>query len=86
MAKKNNKINRERKIGKQNIEKKSPTNQKHKNTIWTIIILLILVVFFIVNNTRPEPEQGPLPPNYTPVVPQTNNNWLIIKKEEVNGK
>ncbi len=74
MAKKSNKINRERKIGKQNIEKKTLINPKHKNSIWTIIILLILVVFFIVNNTRPEPAQGPLPPNYTPVAPQTNNN------------
>lgn len=74
MAKKNNKTNRERKIGKQSLEKKPLIDPKHKNTIWTIIILLILLTFFIVNNTRTVPEEGPLPPNYSPAQQQTNSN------------
>jgi hypothetical protein len=36
MAKKNN-INRERKIGKQAIEKKPTLDPKLKSTIWTVI-------------------------------------------------
>ena len=35
MAKKNNNINRERKIGKQVVEKKPLIDPKLKNTIWT---------------------------------------------------
>lgn len=62
MAKKNN-INRERKIGKQVIEKKPLIDPKIKSTIWTVITLIILLVFFIINNTRTEPEEGPYPPN-----------------------
>lgn len=82
MAKKNNNINRERKIGKQSTEKKSLIDPKHKNTIWTIVILIILLVFFIINNTRKEPEQGPYPPNYNPA--QTKSlNWKIITKENI---
>ena len=65
MAKKNNNINRVRKIGKQTTEKKPLMDPKLKNTIWTIITLIILLVFFIINNTRTEPEEGPYPPNYT---------------------
>jgi uncharacterized integral membrane protein len=72
MAKKSNKPNRERKIGKQAVEKKPLIDPKHKNTIWTVIILLILLVFFIINNTRKEPAEGPYPPNYNPT--QTQNN------------
>lgn len=67
MAKKNNNINRERKIGKQVITKKPSIDPKLKNTIWTIITIVILLIFFIINNTRTEPEEGPYPPNYTPV-------------------
>jgi len=62
MAKKNN-IYRERKIGKQVIEKKPLIDPKIKSTIWTVITLIILLVFFIINNTRTEPEEGPYPPN-----------------------
>ena len=65
MAKKNNNINRERKIGKQVVTKKPLIDPKLKNTILTIITLIILLVFFIINNTRTEPEEGPYPPNYT---------------------
>ena len=54
MAKKNNNINRERKIGKQVIEKKPGMDPKLKSTIWTVITIIVLVVFFIVNNTRTE--------------------------------
>ena len=75
MAKKNNKTSRERKIGKQSLEKKPLINPKHKNTIWTIVILLILLAFFIVNNTRTVPKEGPLPPNYNPAQNQTNINY-----------
>lgn len=71
MAKKNN--TRERKIGKQTVEKKHLIDPKHKNTIWTVIFLLVLLVFFIINNTRNEPEQGPYPPNYKQS--QTQNNF-----------
>lgn len=71
MAKKNN--TRERKIGKQTVEKKHLIDPKHKNTIWTVIFLLVLLVFFIINNTRKEPEQGPYPPNYKQS--QTQNNF-----------
>ena len=72
MAKKSSNTNRERKIGKQTVEKKHVIDPKHKNTIWTVVIILILLVFFIINNTRKEPEQGPYPPNYKPV--QTQNS------------
>jgi len=65
MAKKNN-INRERKIGKQVIEKKPGMDPKLKSTIWTVITIIVLLIFFIVNNTRTEPEEGPYPPNYIP--------------------
>lgn len=74
MAKQNNRPNRERKIGKQTIQKKPLIDPKHKNTIWTVIILLILLVFFIVNNTRKEPEEGPYPPNYKQTQTQTNSD------------
>ncbi|MDP2363231.1 MAG: hypothetical protein Q8M94_05630 [Ignavibacteria bacterium] len=66
MAKKNN-INRERKIGKQVVEKKPLIDPKVKSTIWTVITLIILLVFFIINNTRTEPDEGPYPPNSTPI-------------------
>lgn len=71
MAKKSN-INRERKIGKQSVEKKPLIDHKTKNMIWTIVTIIILLIFFIVNNTRTEPEEGPYPPNYKPE--QTNNS------------
>ena len=71
MAKKVNNFNRERKIGKQSIEKKPLIDHKKKNMIWTIITIIVLLIFFIVNNTRNEPEEGPYPPNYKPQ--QTSN-------------
>ncbi len=64
---------RERKIGKQVIEKKPRFDPKLKNTIWTVIIIVTLLVFFIINNTRTEPEEGPYPPNYTPSQVNINN-------------
>ena len=64
---------RERKIGKQIIEKKPLIDPKLKNTIWTVITIIVLLVFFIINNTRTEPEEGPYPPNYTPSQVDTNN-------------
>jgi len=67
MAKKNNNTNRERKIGKQVITKKPLIDPKLKNTIWTILTIIVLLIFFIINNTRTEPEEGPYPPNYTPL-------------------
>jgi len=73
MAKKSNKSNRERKIGKQSVAKKPLIDPKYKSTIWTVIILIVLLIFFIVNNTRKEPEQGPYPPNYNPTHSQTNS-------------
>jgi hypothetical protein len=76
MAKKNNKTNRERKIGKQSVEKKPLINPKYKNTFWTVVILIVLLIFFIVNNTRKEPEQGPYPPNYNSTQSQTNSDNL----------
>lgn len=72
MAKKINNVNRERKIGKQSLDKKTLIDHKKKNMIWTIITILVLIVFFIVNNTRNEPEEGPYPPNYNPE--QTSNS------------
>lgn len=63
---KNNKTVKERKIGKQVVDKKPGMDPKTKNTIWTVITIIVLLVFFIVNNTRTEPEEGPYPPNYTP--------------------
>ena len=64
---------RNRKIGKQVVEKKPLIDPKLKNTILTVITIIILLVFFIVNNTRTEPEEGPYPPNYTPSQVNTNN-------------
>ena len=64
---------RERKIGKQVIEKKPRIDPKLKNTIWTVITIIVLLIFFIINNTRTEPEEGPYPPNYTPAQVNTNN-------------
>lgn len=72
MAKKTNNSNRERKIGKQVVEKKTLVDHKTKNLIWTVITIIILLIFFIVNNTRDEPEEGPYPPNYNSQ--QTNNS------------
>lgn len=71
MAKKNNNSTRERKIGKQVVDKKPGMDPKLKSTIWTVITIITLLIFFIVNNTRTEPEEGPYPPNYTPT--QTNS-------------
>ena len=68
---KNNNINRDRKIGKQVIEKKPGMDPKLKSTIWTVITVIILIVFFIVNNTRTETEEGPYPRNYVP--PQSSS-------------
>lgn len=70
---KNNNVNRERKIGKQVIEKKPFIDPKVKNTIWTVITIIVLLVFFIINNTRTEPEEGAYPPNYTPAKSILNN-------------
>ena len=70
---KNNNANRERKIGKQVIEKKPLIDPKVKNTIWTVITIIVLLVFFIINNTRTEPEEGPYPPNYSPTKVNSNN-------------
>ena len=64
---------RERKIGKQVIEKKPRIDPKLKNTIWTVITIIVLLIFFIINNTRTEPEEGPYPPSYTPAQVNTNN-------------
>lgn len=72
---KNNKVVKDRKIGKQVVEKRPGLDPKTKNTIWTVVTIIVLLVFFIVNNTRTEPEEGPYPPNYTPSkVSKTNNN------------
>jgi putative exporter of polyketide antibiotics len=66
MAKKSNNTIRERKIGKQVIEKKPGMDPKLKSTIWTVITIVVLIIFFIINNTRTEPEEGQYPPNYVP--------------------
>lgn len=63
---KNNKVVKDRKIGKQVVEKKPGMDPKTKNTIWTVVTIIVLLIFFIVNNTRTEPEEGSYPPNYTP--------------------
>ena len=73
MAKKNNNINRERKIGKQVIEKKPGMDPKLKSRIWTVITIIVLLAFFIINNTRTEPAEGPYPPNYIPLQSNSNN-------------
>jgi uncharacterized integral membrane protein len=70
---KNTNANKERKIGKQVVEKKPLIDPKVKNTIWTVITIIVLLVFFIINNTRTEPEEGPYPPNYSPTKVNTNN-------------
>ena len=57
MAKKNNKTNRERKIGKQSVEKKPLINPKYKNTFWTVVILIVLLIFFIVKAIKFEREK-----------------------------
>lgn len=57
---------KERKIGKQEIAKKTGMDPKIKSRIYTIIVLVVLLIFFIVNNTRDEPKEGPYPPNYSP--------------------
>ncbi len=73
MAKKNNNINRDRKIGKQVIEKKPRMDPKLKSTIWTVFTIIVLLIFFIVNNTRTEPEEGPYPQNYIPLQSNSTN-------------
>jgi len=60
------KASRDRKIGKQVVQKKPLIDKKTRSKIWTVVIVLTLVVFFIINNTRNEPEEGPYPPNYNP--------------------
>ena len=70
---KNTNANKERKIGKQVVEKKPLIDPKVKNTIWTVITIIVLLVFFIINNSRTEPEEGPYPPNYSPTKVNTNN-------------
>lgn len=69
---KNNKVVKDRKIGKQVVEKKPGMDPKTKNTIWTVVTIIVLLIFFIVNNTRNEPEDGPYPPNYTPAKVNAN--------------
>jgi len=72
---KTNKQTKDRKIGKQVVEKKPGMNPKTKNTIWTVVTIIVLLIFFIINNTRTEPEQGPYPPNYNPSkVSNSNSN------------
>ena len=46
MSKKNNNIKRERKIGKQAIEKKPGIDPKLKSTIWTVITSAHFASFF----------------------------------------
>jgi hypothetical protein len=58
------KVSRERKIGKQVVNKKPLIDHKLRSRIWTGIIIIVLLVFFIINNTKPEPEEGQYPPNY----------------------
>lgn len=70
---KNTNANKERKIGKQVVEKKPLIDPKVKNTIWTVITIIVLLVFFIINNSRTEPEEGPYPPNYSPTKVNSNN-------------
>lgn len=55
---------KERKIGKQEPEKKPLIDPRYKNMISTTIIIIVLTIFFIINNTRTEPENGPYPPFY----------------------
>jgi hypothetical protein len=64
MAKKSGNAVKERKIGKQSVEKKPMLDPKLKSRIWTAVIIITLLIFFIINNTRTEPEEGPYPPNY----------------------
>lgn len=64
MAQKKNKT-KEPVYGKKEPVKKTSVYSKYKNTIWTVIVLVILLIFFIINNTKDEPSEGPLPPNYS---------------------
>jgi hypothetical protein len=65
MSQKKNK-QRDRQIGKKQVQKRPLIDPRYKNLFWTTIIVIILIIFFIINNTRYVPDQGPYPPNYDP--------------------
>lgn len=70
---------KDRKIGKQQIEKKPLIDPRYKNLIYTVAFILVVAVFFIVNNSQSEPNQGPYPPNY-----QENSKGSQTKAAEFN--
>jgi len=55
---------KERKIGKQQPEKKPLIDPRYKNLIYTVAFIAVIAVFFIINNSQSEPAQGPYPPHY----------------------
>lgn len=61
MSKNNIKQNEEENSEK---KKKQLIDPQKKNLIYTIIFLGVFLIFFVVNNSGPEPEQGPYPPGY----------------------
>lgn len=47
-------------------EKKGLT-KKQRSRLYTGLFIVIVAAFFIINNSRKEPKEGPLPPDYTQV-------------------
>ncbi|MBE2280361.1 MAG: hypothetical protein IAE91_08220 [Ignavibacteriaceae bacterium] len=65
-----------RKTGKKP-DKKPLIDPRYKSLVNTVIFLVVALIFFIVNNTRYEPESGPLPPLYKSKVEQKVQNDSI---------
>lgn len=55
---------KDRKIGKQQEQKKPLIDPRYKNLIYTVAFIVVVFIFFIINNSQSEPAQGPYPPNY----------------------
>jgi len=66
--------------------KKKGLTKKQRGRIYTGLFILIVAIFFIVNNSRKEPKEGPLPPNYTQVSDVSHPKAPDFSLPSTNGK
>lgn len=69
------------KIEKNEKNKFSLKNQKHRSYLYTGLFLAAVVFFFVVNNMNGESEEGPYPPNYS-----TTNSADLVSLSDYRGK